>query len=231
MHLELRRLFAEARRDAEASVVVVTGAGRAFSAGADLKQPDEERARPPESGERIAELALGMTVLEKPVVTAVNGVAVGAGLALALMADVPIAAEDAQLIDGQTRMGVTAGEHALLHWPILCSLAKAKYLLLTSEAIDGADAERIGLVARAVPRERVVEVALEVAGRLASSPQSALRGTKHALNHWLLGARPTFGHSLGRMMLDSHGPDIAEARAAFREKRQPVFPSARAHAG
>jgi enoyl-CoA hydratase len=230
MHLELRRLFAEARRDRETSVVVVTGAGRAFSAGADLKQPDHERAKPPESGERIAELALGIAGLDKPIVTAVNGVAVGAGLALALMADIPIAADDAQLIEAQTRMGVTSGEHALLHWPLLCSLAKAKYVLLTSEAIDGAEAERIGLVARAVPSGRVVEEALDVAARLASGSQSAIRGTKHALNRWIMGARPAFGHSLARMMLDSFGEDMAEARAAFREKRPPVFPSARAHA-
>lgn len=227
MHGELRRLFAEARGDRETAAIVVTGAGRAFSSGADLKQPDADRAKPPESGERIAELALGMTTLDKPIVSAINGVAVGAGVALALMADIPIAALDAQLIEAQTKMGVTAGEHALLHWPLLCSFAKAKYLLLTSEPIDGAEAERVGLVARAVPRERVVDEAIAVAARLAAGSQGAIRGTKRALNHWILRARPPFGHSLGRMMLDSLGDDMAEARAAFREKRAPSFPSAR----
>jgi enoyl-CoA hydratase len=229
MHSELRQLFAEARTDSRTSAVVITGAGRAFSAGADLKQPDSERSKPPESGERIAELALGMVTLDKPIVTAVNGVAVGAGAALALMADIPIVASDARLIDGQTRMGVTAGEHALLNWPILSSFAWAKYLLLTSESIEGAEAERIGLVGRAVPREDVVPEALEVATRLAAGSRPAIRGTKRALNHWILGVRPAFAHSLGRMMLDSYGDDTAEARAAFRERRAPVFPSAGTH--
>src|SRR5262249_42106812 len=178
MHSELRRLFAESRRDDEALALVVTGAGRAFCAGADLKQPDEDRAKPPESGERIAELALGMVGLDKPIVSAVNGVAVGAGLALALMADIPIAASHAQLIEAQTRMAVSSGEHAVLNWPILCGLAKAKYLLLTSEPISGVDAEQVGLVARAVPGDRVVAEAVDVAARLAAGSRAAIRGTK-----------------------------------------------------
>src|SRR5688500_11538022 len=112
---------------------------------------------------------------EKIIISAINGVAVGAGLAVALMADISIMAEDARLTDGHTRLGVAAGDHACMIWPLLCGMAKAKYYLLTCDFVDGREAERIGLVSKAVPRDQVLPEALRVARQLADGPQPALR--------------------------------------------------------
>lgn len=111
------------------------------------------------------DLVLGMLDCEKPIVSAINGVAVGAGLAAALVADISIIGEDVRLTDGHLRLGVAAGDHAALLWPLLCGMAKAKYYLLTSDFIDGREAERIGLVSRCVAQDEVLDTALEVAGR------------------------------------------------------------------
>lgn len=227
MHTEIARLWGEVARDEATKVVVVTGAGRGFSAGNDLKQPDPDEVRAMQVMREGAEIVYGMVNLEKPIISAINGPAVGAGLAVALMADVSIAAEDAKLIDGHTRVGVVAGDHACMSWPLLCSMAKAKYYLLTCEPLSGAEADRIGLVTMAVAREQVLERALEVAARLARGSQQAIRWTKRALNQWYLQAGPIFELSSALEMLGFRGEDADEARAAFREGRPPAFPSAK----
>jgi enoyl-CoA hydratase len=173
-----------------------------------------------------ADLVRTMVDCEKPIVSAINGVAVGAGLATALMADVSIIAEDARLTDGHVRLGVAAGDHAAIVWPLLCGMAKAKYYLLTADFLDGREAERIGLVSRAVPADEVLPTALDVAERLAIGPQDAVRFTKRALNLWLHQAMPAFEASLGYEMLNFLGADAAEGVAALRDKRPPAFPSA-----
>ena len=104
-----------------------------------------------------------MVNLDKPIVSAINGVAVGAGLAVALMADISIIAETARFTDGHLRLGVGAGDHAAIIWPLLCGMAKAKYYLMTAEFIDGKEAERIGLVSLCVPAEQLMDKAWEVA--------------------------------------------------------------------
>jgi enoyl-CoA hydratase len=164
---------------------------------------------------------------EKVIISAINGVAVGAGLAVALMADISIMAEEARITDGHIRLGVGAGDHAAIIWPLLCGMAKAKYYLLTADFIDGREAERIGLVSRCVPGERVVPTALEVAEKLATGPQLAIRWTKRALNNWLRQAGPIFDASLALEMLNFFDEDVAEGAAALVEKRTPRFPSAR----
>jgi len=160
------------------------------------------------------------------VVSAINGVAVGAGLVVALLADVSIISETARLTDGHTRLGVVAGDHAALIWPLLCGMAKARYYLLTSEFLDGKEAERIGLVSLCVPREQVLARAREVADKLAAGSQNAIRWTKRALNNWLRQAGPIFDQSLALEMLSFTGPDVREGARAIREKRPPRFPSA-----
>jgi len=99
----------------------------------------------------------------QPIISAINGVAVGAGLVVALLADISIMSETARFTDGHTKLGVVAGDHAAILWPLLCGMAKAKYYLLTSEFIDGREAERIGLVSLCVPAEQVLPKALESA--------------------------------------------------------------------
>jgi enoyl-CoA hydratase len=162
----------------------------------------------------------------KPIVSAINGVAVGAGLAVALMADVSVIAESARLSDGHARLGVAAGDHAALIWPLLCGMAKAKYYLMTAEFIDGREAERIGLVTRCVPDGEVLDEALAIAGRLASGSRTAVQWTKRVLNQWMRSASPAFGESLALEMIGFLGPDAKEGVAAIRDRRPPLFPSA-----
>src|SRR5690349_18328753 len=120
MHGELARLWHDANEDKATRVVVVTGAGRAFCSGNDLNNPDPDYDGVREIMRDAISIVRGMIECEKPIISAINGVAVGAGLAVALMADISIAAEDAKLIDGHTRVGVAAGDHACVIWPLLC---------------------------------------------------------------------------------------------------------------
>ena len=160
----------------------------------------------------------------KPVVSAINGAAVGAGLALALLADISIAAASARLIDGHTKLGVAAGDHAAIIWPLLCGMAKAKYHLLLCEAVTGAEAERIGLVSLVVPDEELQARAMQIAVRLAEGAPQAIRWTKYALNNWLRAAGPIFDASLGMEFLGFAGREAPEGAAALREKRAARFP-------
>ncbi|MEO8605325.1 MAG: enoyl-CoA hydratase-related protein, partial [bacterium] len=117
-------------------------------------------------------------------------------------------------------------DHAAIIWPLLCGMAKAKYYLMTAEFIDGREAERIGLVSLCVPAAELTAKADEVANRLASGPQNAVRLTKRALNGWLRVAAPIFDSSLAYEMLNFLEPDVVEGLAAMKEKRPPRFPSA-----
>jgi enoyl-CoA hydratase len=211
-------------------VALVTGAGKAFSAGGDLKELVEDMAGNPDGIARTmreaSDLVYNMIDLDKPVVSAINGVAVGAGLVVALLADISIASEAARFTDGHTRLGVAAGDHAAILWPLLCGMARAKYYLLTSDFLDGREAERIGLVSRCVPADRLMDTAWEVADRLAVGSQLSLRYTKRALNNWLRQAGPIFDQSLALEMLTFMHADVREGARAIREKRPPRFPSA-----
>ena len=159
----------------------------------------------------------------KPVVSAMRGPAVGAGLVVGLLADVSIASRTARLIDGHTKLGVAAGDHAAIVWPILCGLAKAKYHLLTCEPLSGEEAERIGLVSLCVDDGELEEAAMRVARTLSAGSQSAIRWTKYALNNWLRAAGPIFDASLALEFMGFGGPDVREGVAALKEKRLPAF--------
>jgi enoyl-CoA hydratase len=229
MHHEMAEVWAVVDADAEARVSVVTGAGRAFSAGGDLEMIDEMitdyDALLAQWGDARA-VVEKMLEAQKPVVSAINGVAVGAGLAVALLADVSIMGRSARLSDGHARLGVAAGDHAALLWPLLCGMAKAKYYLMTADFVDGLEAERIGLVTRCVDDDAVLAEALAVAGRLAAGSATAVQWTKRVMNQWLRQALPVFGESVALEMLGFLGPDAREGLAAIRERRPPVFPSA-----
>ncbi|MYW93902.1 enoyl-CoA hydratase/isomerase family protein [Amycolatopsis rubida] len=226
MFEELSEVWADVERDDETRVVVVTGAGKAFCTGMDVREPDPAPEAALAMLESERRRISTMLRIEKPIISAINGPAVGYGLSTALLADISIAAEDAVLIEGHTKVGVTAGDHAALIWPLLVGMAKTKYYVLTSEKLTGAEAERIGLVSLAVPREQVLPRALEVATQLAQGSQQALRFTKRALNIWLTNALPQHELAGALEILDFAGADYREARQAFREKRAPVFPSA-----
>ena len=147
----------------------------------------------------------------------------GAGLVAGLLADVSIAAKNARIIDGHTRLGVAAGDHAAIVWPLLCGMAKSKYYLMLCDPVSGEEAERIGLVSLAVDEEQLVPKAFEIAKRLANGSQSAIRWTKYALNNWLRLAGPTFDTSLAVEFMGFSGPDVREGIASLRERRAPEF--------
>ena len=231
LHNELSRIWLDLGQDPEVRVALITGAGNAFSAGGDFEMIEESignGALVAATMQEASDIVHNMINLDKPVISAINGVAVGAGLAVALLADISIAAEDARITDGHVRLGVAAGDHASVIWPLLCGMAKAKYYLLTCDFLDGKEAERIGLVSMAVPLEELMPKAMEIAGKLAAGPQQAIRWTKRSLNQWLrMAAQTSFDYSLALEMLGFFGEDIKEGLQSLKERRAPEFPSAR----
>ena len=225
-HRHLAAIWQTVDRDPETRVVVVRGADGAFSAGGDLDLV-ENIARDWETRVRVfheaRDLVYNIVNCRKPIVAAIDGPAVGAGLAVALLADISIAAPTARIVDGHTRLGIAAVDHAVIVWPLLCGLAKAKYHLLLCEPVDGEEAERIGLVSLCVPADELEERALDIARRLAAGSQAAISHTKLALNNWLRAAGPAFDASLALEFLDMTGPDVGEGVAAVRERRKPNF--------
>ena len=225
-HGHLAEIWKVIDRDDDTRVVLVRGADGAFSSGGDLALV-EDIARNWETRLRVfheaRDLVYNIVNCRKPIVAAIDGPWVGAGLAVALLADISIAAPSAKIVDGHTRLGVAAGDHAVIVWPLLCGMAKAKYHLLLCEPVDGEEAERIGLVSLCVPAAELEEKALDVARRLAAGSQAAIAHTKLALNNWLRAAGPAFDASLALEFLDMTGPDVAEGVAAVRERRPPKF--------
>ena len=226
MHGELAAVWKTIAADDETRVVIVRGADGAFSAGGDLDlvlaiaNDAETRTR---VFHEARDLVYNVIDCPKPIVSAITGPAVGAGLAVGLLADISIATPSARIVDGHTKLGVAAGDHAAIVWPLLCGMAKAKYHLLLCEPVDGIEAERIGLVSLCVPEDELEPRALELATRLAEGSQPAIRHTKLALNNWLRAAGPAFDASLALEFLDLTGPDVHEGVAAVREKRKPQF--------
>lgn len=226
LHRELVEVWRDIDADDRVSVAVLRGAGRGFSAGGDLAMVEaimddwDTRVR---IWKEARDLVYHLINCSKPIVSAMHGPAVGAGLVAGLLADVSIAARDARIIDGHTRLGVTAGDHAAVVWPLLVGMAKAKYYLLTCEPLSGEEAERIGLVSLCVDADELDATAMSVARRLAAGSPTALRWTKYALNNWLRMAGPTFDTSLALEFLGFTGPDAREGVASLREKRDPRF--------
>jgi enoyl-CoA hydratase len=226
MHRDLAEVWRAVDVDAGTRAVVIRGAGGTFSSGGDFDLIEEiasdftARAR---VLREARDLVYNVINCSKPIVSAMQGPAVGAGLVVGLLADVSIAARSARIIDGHTRLGLAAGDHAAIIWPLLCGMAKAKYHLLTCEPVTGEEAERIGLVSLCVSDDELHPRALEVARNLASGSQSAIRWTKYALNNWLRSAGPIFDASLAMEFLGFTGPDVTEGVAARRVKRRPNF--------
>jgi enoyl-CoA hydratase len=226
VHRQLADVWMTVDRDPDVRVALLTGAGRAFSAGgsfdllADLTTDYAVRTR---IMREARDLVMNVINCSKPIVSAIHGPAVGAGLVAAILADVSVAGRTARIIDGHTRLGVAAGDHAAICWPLLCGMAKAKYYLLTCETLTGEEAERIGVVSLVVDDDAVQEKALEVATTLANGAQSAIRWTKHTLNHWYRVMTPAFDASLAYEFYGFGGPDAAEGLASHKEKRAPKF--------
>jgi enoyl-CoA hydratase len=226
MHGELATIWQDIDKDPSVSATILTGHGKVFSAGGDFKMIDKiindfpTRAR---NWKEARDIVYNIINCSKPIVSAMRGPAVGAGLVCGLLADISIATKDARLIDGHTRLGVAAGDHAAIVWPLLCGLAKAKYYLLLCDPVSGAEAERIGLVSLAVEDAELDTKAVELATRLAEGAPNAIRWTKYALNNWLRQMGPTFDASLALEFMGFSGPDVQEGLASHVEKRKPKF--------
>ncbi|MBV9559576.1 MAG: enoyl-CoA hydratase/isomerase family protein [Bradyrhizobium sp.] len=226
MHAELGRIWRDIDADTAVSAVIFTGAGDVFSAGGDFGMigdiiaDHDTRLR---NWKEAKDIVYNVINCSKPVVSAIRGAAVGAGLVCGILADISIAAKTARIIDGHTKLGVAAGDHAAIVWPLLCGMAKAKYYLLLCDQLNGEEAERIGLVSMCVEDADLDAKALEIATRLANGPQSAIRWTKYSLNNWLRQAGPAFDASLALEFLGFTGPEVREGLQAYLDKRKPVF--------
>ncbi len=228
MHREVSEVWRDVDRDDTVSVIIVTGEGMSFSAGGDLthelKVAVDYDLRM-QAMKETRDLVYNMIHCSKPIVSAIRGWAVGAGLAAGLLADVSVAAKDANFMDGHTKIGVAAGDCAMIVWPLLVSMAKAKYYLLCCERLNGEEAERIGLVSLAVDDGDVEAKAVEIARNLAMGAPAAIRWTKYSLNSWIRNAGPIFDASVAYEFMGFAGPEGREGITAFLEKRPAEFPA------
>ena len=225
-HSELTYIWREIDEDPNVSAVILTGKGKAFSSGGDFGMIEgmlEDRKELARAWKEARDLVYNIINCSKPLVSAINGAAVGAGLVAGLLADISIAGKSAKIVDGHTRLGVAAGDSAVINWPLLCGMAKAKYYLLLCEPMSGAEAERIGMVSLCVEDDELQDKALEVAKRLRDGAPGAIRWTKYALNNWYRMAGPAFDASTALEMLGFTMPEAREGVRALREKRDPEF--------
>ncbi len=226
-HRELTYVWREIDDDTDVDCVILTGEGRAFSAGGDFEMVEtninDYRALI-QTWKEARDLVYNIINCGKPTISSINGVAVGAGLVAALLCDISIAAKSAFITDGHTRLGVAAGDHAAIVWPLLCGMAKAKYYLMTCDRLNAEEAERIGLISLCVDDGELDNRTMEVARKLANGAPNAIRWTKYALNNWLRMAGPTYDTSTALEMLGFLGPEGREGLDALVEKREPNFP-------
>lgn len=229
LHVELGQVWRDIDRDTGIAVAVITGAGDAFCSGGEIGTFGESNnpgsANVDESIHEIGALVNAMIECRKPIISAVNGLAMASGLAIALSADISVVGEEVRLNDGHLRGGMVAGDHAVLLWPLYMSLAKARYYLLTGDTLTGLEAERLGLMSVCVRDDEVLERALSIAERIATNAQYATRWTKRALNSWVRQQAPIMELSTALQMLSLHGADNQVALSAIAEGRKPEFPS------
>jgi 2-(1,2-epoxy-1,2-dihydrophenyl)acetyl-CoA isomerase len=223
---EIQDALRQAEKSKEVRCLVVTGAGRAFSSGEDLKahQADGTRSLADSVRIRYNPIILKMRSLEKPIIASVNGVAAGAGCSLALAADLRIAADNARFIEVFTRVGLVPDSGSSFFLPWLVGIGKAAELCLLAEDVPADEALRIGLVNKVVPAADLASATAAWATKLAHGPTAAYGLTKRALNRALSGQL----HEV--LEYEMHGQETAgrtadhkEALAAFLEKRAPVF--------
>jgi enoyl-CoA hydratase len=226
IHAELPRFFTEVNHDKETKVIVLTGAGDfAFSAGGDFHLLKAQLEKPNPGGfYEAAQLVNAMLRLEKPIVARINGHAMGLGATLALYCDITVMVDTAKIADPHVKVGFTAGDGGAIIWPMLIGFARAKEYLLTGDSLNGAEAAKIGLITRAVSKDKLDEVAYGTADRLAQGASRAINWTKVAINMVLRNNVDGLMEAhCGFEMMSQFSADHREAVNAFLEKRQPVF--------
>ncbi len=233
LHHELENVWLDLASDRDVNAIILTGAGRAFCAGADLGGVDEltkgaaKRHRfdrgpiQAANGRRIIE---NMLDVEQPIIGAINGDAIGLGATLALLCDIIVVSEKARFADTHVKIGIVAGDGGAVIWPLLIGPHRAKEFLMRGNYISGAEAGRVGMVNYAVPPEEVVTKARALAQELADGPTFAIRWSKLAVNKWLKEqANLIMDTGLAYEMMTLKTKDHKEAVKAFLEKRKPNF--------
>ncbi len=227
LHTELSTIFVDLQRDRNVDVVVVTGAGRAFSAGGDIdwmQDAIDDLESFDQTRDEAKRIIFSLLDLEKPIIAKVNGHAVGLGATLALFCDVIFASEKARIGDPHVSVGFVAGDGGAIIWPQLIGYARAKEYLFTGDLIGAQQAADIGLINYAVPSESLDQRVAEFAGRLRNGATKAIRFTKIATNIALKQAvYAAMDTSIAYETITNASADHAEAVAAFREKRTPKF--------
>lgn len=224
---ELIRFFDEVAHDNETNVVVITGAGKAFSAGGDINQMKDMLSKPSAMYPALytaKKLVFNILDCPKPVIAKVNGHAIGLGATLALFCDIIVASDKAKIADPHVGVGYVAGDGGAVIWPQLIGYARAKEYLMTGDVITGAEAARIGLINYAVPLEGLDAKVDELAQKLANGAARAISWTKVSVNIGLKQlAHSIMDASIAYETLSNYTADHAEAVNAFLEKRKPSF--------
>jgi enoyl-CoA hydratase/carnithine racemase len=236
VHHELEQLWLDLAADSAVNAIILTGAGRAFCAGGDVKGMSSGTLmggdgaqksrfdRGPITASNGRRLVENMLDVEQPIIGAINGDAVGLGATLALLCDITVVSEKARFADTHVKVGVVAGDGGAVIWPVLIGPHRAKEFLMRGNFINGAEAARIGMVNYAVPPEQVMPKARELAQELADGPTLAIRGSKLAVNKWLKDqANLIMDAGLAYEMLTFRTDDHKEAVQAFVEKRKADF--------
>jgi enoyl-CoA hydratase/carnithine racemase len=236
MLTEWAQMLTAARDDDSVRVVIVTGAGDAFCAGADLKRLAGDAAHGGAAGGPVAlnakrslerdvhQVAYAMEALNKPVIAAVNGPAVGAGMDMALMCDFRFASAAARFSEGYIRVGLIPGNGGCYFLPRIVGTEKALELLMTGDFVAADEALRIGLVSRVVPPADLIDETRAFAGRLAAMPPAHVQLIKaNVYQSARSDLRSSLGLAASQMGIVRTLADSAEAMAAFREKRAGTF--------
>jgi enoyl-CoA hydratase len=227
MEDDLSRIFPAAGADPETRVLVLTGAGRAFSAGGNIEHMQTVINKPElflDAMARSKGLIHSILDCPKPIIAKVNGAAIGLGATIALFCDLIIAANHAKIADPHVKVGYTAGDGGAVIWPQLIGYARAKEYLLFGDTLTGEEAAKIGLINRAVPAEELDDVVNGYAQRLAAGAARAIQWTKLSINIGLKQiATSVLDASIAYEALSNGTKDHQEAVNAFREKRPPRF--------
>lgn len=226
MHTELSVLAQDFDDDPSCRALVITGAGRAFCAGGDFSTG----SAPGDAGgggdmmREAARIVDRLLECRKPVLSAVNGYAMGLGATVALLCDVVVAGRSAVFADTHVTMGIGAGDGGQLIWPLLMGVNRAKYHLMTGDRVGAEEAERLGLVTFVVDDDQVLPTALGIARRLAAGPAQAISASKVPINQWMRAqAAQILPLSLALEEASMHSADAAEAQRAFVERREPRY--------
>jgi enoyl-CoA hydratase len=230
MHAELEHVWLDLSADRDVNVIVFTGAGKIFSAGGDIKRMVSRYGTEeawqfsldiPAATKRLFQSILEV---EKPIITAINGDAVGLGATLALFSDVTVIADTAKFGDSHVKVGLVAGDGGAVIWPILVGPSRAKEFLMRGKLMNGTEAHAMGLVNHVVPAAEVMDAAMVIARELNALPPLAVRWTKLSVNKWIKHQlNLILDASIAYEMLSINSRDHHEAAKAFLEKRTPVF--------